>query len=216
MQKLLRYSVTSVALLLALATRLAADSRYETWETYGGDHGNTHYSSLTQINRGNVKTLRPAWTYRSAHGAELFSSSELQLNPIIVNGILYGRNPQHHAFAIRADSGEELWTFDPFAGGEGLLGSYMRGVTYWESGDDKRLFFNVSHYMLGLDANTGKPLPDFGDQGRVDLRLGLGRPPESISVNSPSPGVIHQDLIILGSADDCHAILRQYSRKSAD
>ncbi|MCZ6829353.1 MAG: PQQ-binding-like beta-propeller repeat protein [Gammaproteobacteria bacterium] len=190
----------AITLLLAGIAARGFASQFETWKTYGGDPGNTHYSALSQINRNNVARLQVAWTYRSARGAELFSTSELQVNPIIVDGVLYGRNPLHHAFAISAETGAELWTFDPFAGGEGLLGSYMRGVTYWESGGDKRLFFNVSHYMIALEARTGKPIPGFGDKGRVDLRVGLGREPDSISVYSPSPGVVYEDLIILGSA----------------
>jgi quinoprotein glucose dehydrogenase len=194
------FKLPSTALLLLSLSPAGFGNPHETWQTHGGDPGNTHYSSLNQINRSNVHKLTPAWTYASAHGTELFSSSELQVNPIVVDGILYGRNPQHHAFAIRADSGEELWTFDPFSGGEGLLGSYMRGVTYWTNGEDRRLFFNVSHFMVGLDARSGKPLADFGVNGRVDLRLGLGRAPETISVYAPSPGVIAGNLIILGSA----------------
>ncbi|MCY4426470.1 MAG: PQQ-binding-like beta-propeller repeat protein [Halieaceae bacterium] len=176
----------------------AAD--YSTWEVYGGDPGNSKYSSLRQINRGNVSRLVPVWSYASAKGAELFSSSELQLNPIIVDGVLFGRNPLHEVFAIDAATGKELWTFDPFASKAGLLGSYMRGLSFWRDGDEQRLFFNASQSMYALDARSGKLIDSFGKGGKVDLRQGLGREPEKISVYSPSPGVIFEDLIILGSA----------------
>jgi quinoprotein glucose dehydrogenase len=177
-----------------------ADPGYDTWAVAGGDPGNTRYSALAQINRDNVQTLVPAWKYHSARGAPLFSSSELQLNPIVVDGVLYGRNPLHHVFAVDAATGRERWTFDPFAEREGLLGSYMRGVTYWSDGADRRLFFTASHNLYALDAQTGKPLQGFGIDGVVDLREGLGREPTRISIYAPSPGVIFGDLIILGSA----------------
>ncbi len=194
------FAFLSVWILALSCATLAVAQDHTSWQVAGGDDGNSKFSQLTQINRDNVRQLKPAWTYHSARGEEIFSTSELQLNPIIVDGVLYGRNPLHHAFAIEADSGREIWTFDPFAKQEGLLGSYMRGVTYWESGEDKRLFFNASHSMYALDAKTGKLIEGFGTQGLVDLRVGLGRSPNSISVYSPSPGVIYGDLIILGSA----------------
>ncbi|MCX2983178.1 c-type cytochrome [Halieaceae bacterium IMCC14734] len=188
------------ALVLLLLTSAALAAPSATWEVAGGDDGNAKFSTLTQIHRGNVQQLKPVWSYASAKGAELFSSSELQLNPIVIDDILYGRNPLHHVFAINAETGAELWTFDPFAEEEGLLGSYMRGVTYWQHDDDQRLFFNASHNMYALNARTGKLIQGFGDKGVVDLRQGLGREPDKISVYSPSPGVIYGDLIILGSA----------------
>jgi quinoprotein glucose dehydrogenase len=53
---------------------------------------------------------------------------------------------------------------------------------------------------MALDAATGKPVASFGDGGQVDLRHELGRDPEQISINAPSPGVIFENLIIMGSA----------------
>jgi quinoprotein glucose dehydrogenase len=186
--------------LLFLFRCLPAGADFSQWRVAGGDPGAMQYSSLQQINRDNVDQLQVAWSYHSAHGEPLFGSSELQVNPIVVDGVLYGRNPQHHAFAIEADSGRELWTFNPFAAEEGLLGSYMRGVTWWQSADERRLFFTAGQYLYALDATSGKPVKSFGRRGRVDLRRGLGRKPDSISVYSPSPGVIFRDMIILGSA----------------
>jgi len=189
-----------VALSTALLANLASAQDFSGWSHYGGDSHNTHYSSLQQINRGNVKQLQAAWSYRSARGAALPATSELQVNPIVVDGVIYGRNPLYNVFALDAASGRELWTFDPQIGHVGL--SNMRGLTYWRSasGKDARLFFTTGHYLMALDAGSGKLLPGFGRDGRVDLRAGLGREIDKVSINAPSPGVIYGDLIIMGSA----------------
>jgi len=193
----MRLPAFSWLLLALIAPRLAAQD-YTGWRTYGGDDGNTHYSELQQINRDNVAGLTVAWSYASARGAALPASSELQVNPIVVDGVLYGRNPLYNVFALDAATGRELWRYDPPLDHVGL--SNMRGVTYWEGEAGRRILFSTGHFLMALDARTGKPVASFGDGGRVDLRLGLGRDPEQISINAPSPGVVFEDLIIMGSA----------------
>ncbi|KAA1193287.1 PQQ-binding-like beta-propeller repeat protein [Pseudohalioglobus sediminis] len=190
--------LSALALLFSLLSGLAGAGDFAGWQTYGGDEGNTHYSELTQINRENVDQLRLAWRYDSARGAPLPATSELQLNPIVVDGILYGRNPLYNVFALNAATGAPRWTYDPPLSHVGL--SNMRGLSLWQGERDKRLFFTTGHFLMALDAETGKPITAFGDKGRVDLRQGLGRDPEVVSINAPSPGVIFEDLIIMGSA----------------
>ncbi len=190
-----------VALLcLSLVAVTALADTVRDWPSYGGDKGSRQYSGLSQINRGNVAQLKPAWTYSSARGAAIHPTSELQVNPLVVNGVLYGRSPNHNIFALNAASGEERWRYDPRADRDILLGAYMRGLAFWRKGDDARLLVNVANYLLALDANTGKPIDSFGDNGWVDLRRGLGRDPESLSIYAPSPGVVFEDLIIIGTA----------------
>lgn len=197
----MRFSACKTALLgwvLAAGTAPALPQDFTGWRTYGGDQGNTHYSSLHQIDRNNVRQLEVAWRYASAAGKPLPASSELQVNPIVVDGVLYGRNPLYNVFALDAASGRELWTYDPPLQHVGL--SNMRGVTYWEGRAGKRIFFSTGHFLTALDATSGKVIDSFGTGGRVDLREGLGRDPASISINAPSPGVIFDDLLIMGSA----------------
>ncbi len=188
---------------LGFATALAAclpvsAEEHREWRSYGGDAGNTHYSSLAQIDRDNVSDLTLAWRYASAAGQPLPHSSELQVNPIVVDGVLYGRNPLYNVFALDAATGRELWTFAPDQAHVGM--SNMRGVTYWQDGDDRRILFTTGHFLMALDADSGKLIRGFGNQGRVDLREGLGRAPDQVSINAPSPGVIFDNLIIMGSA----------------
>ena len=186
-----------MGLTLCAATQ-AARPLADTWQHYGGDPGSRQYSSLDQIHRGNVGQLELAWRYDSAHGAELPGSSELQVNPIVVDGVLFGRNPLHNVFAVEADSGRELWRYQPSAEYAGL--SNMRGVTHWRGKDGDRILFTTGHFLMALDATSGEPIKSFGEEGRVDLRRGLDRDPETVSINVPSPGVIYDNLIILGSA----------------
>jgi quinoprotein glucose dehydrogenase len=176
----------------------ASTQDYTGWKTYGGDDGNSHYSKLEQIHRDNVAELALAWSYNSARGQALPATSELQVNPIVADGVLYGRNPNYNVFALAAESGEELWAYSPPLSHVGL--SNMRGVTYWEGAAGKRIFFTTGHYLMALDARSGKLINSFGDSGKVDLRAGLGRDPEKVSINAPSPGVIFENLIIMGSA----------------
>jgi quinoprotein glucose dehydrogenase len=162
--------------------------RYTTWSAYGGTPDQIRYSTLAQINRDNVRQLQVAWTYDSGE------SGGLQTQPVVADGVLYAYTPTHKTVALRADSGELLWTFDSGIRGQGA----NRGVMYWASGADRRVYAAVDQYLYALDAATGKPIATFGDQGRIDLRRDLGRDPARQSVRLTTPGVVHKDLLIIG------------------
>ena len=191
----MRPAVIYVAVVAVFATAEFGRARqpppatpYTTWSAYGGTPDQIRYSSLTRINRGNVRQLQIAWTYDSGE------SGGLQTQPIVADGVLFAYTPTHKTFALRADTGELLWTFDSGIRGQGA----NRGVMYWSSGSEKRVFAAVDQYLYGLDAATGKPIPTFGDQGRIDLRRDLGRDPATQSVRLTSPGVVYKDLLIIG------------------
>ena len=159
------------------------------WTTYGGA-GQTRYSSLKQITAQNVDQLRVAWTYDATDG-----TIASQTQPIVVNGVLYGITPSHKTIAIDAATGKLLWRFDSAIEGRGP----NRGLVYWTDGAQQhRIFASVQSFVYALDARTGKVLPDFGKDGRIDLREGLGRDPEKQSIILTSPGVIYKDLLIVG------------------
>ncbi|MFL5550419.1 MAG: pyrroloquinoline quinone-dependent dehydrogenase, partial [Gemmatimonadaceae bacterium] len=137
------------------------------------DSGNTHYSPLDQINRGNVAQLRVAWTYHTGD-APPNAHSEIQASPIIVDGILYTTTPALAVVALRAETGILVWRFDPFA--NRLRDSHVnRGVAYWSDGSARRIFFSAGRRLYSLDAATGRSVSTFGDSGWVDLAAGLGR-----------------------------------------
>ncbi len=168
------------------------------WPAHGGDPGHTQYSSLDQITPSNVQQLRVAWTYRT--GDVRAERSEIQCNPIIVHGVLYATSPQLKAFALDAATGKPRWVFDPFkgAGASSSLG-VNRGLVFWESGEDQRIFFAAGERLYAIDAKTGTTIPGFGEQGSVSLHEGLGRDGKGLYVLSNTPGAIYKDLLILGS-----------------
>jgi quinoprotein glucose dehydrogenase len=168
---------------------------YRGWPAYGGGPENIRYSTLTQINRQNAQKLAVAWTYDTG---DAFRDSEMQCNPIVVNGVLYATTPKLRVIALDAATGKLRWSFDPNEGWAAIGKSRNRGVTYWASGDDRRIFFVARHYLYALDTAAGKLVGGFGSGGRVDLREGLGRDPASITISATSPGVIYKDLFIIG------------------
>jgi quinoprotein glucose dehydrogenase len=158
------------------------------WPAYGGAPANTHYSDLSQINRSNVKQLAVAWSFDTGE------QGGLQTSPIIVEGVLYGITPTQKVFALDAATGKLLWKFD-----SGIKGTQPdRGLAYWSSEKEKRILVGVMNFLYALDASTGKPVPTFGQDGRIDLRGDLGRNPERQSVALTSPGIVYKDLIIVG------------------
>jgi quinoprotein glucose dehydrogenase len=183
------------ALLVSLSRLEAGDGD---WPAYLGDKASTHFSALKQINRKNVQRLQAAWTHHCGDGRK-DDRSQIQCNPLVVGGVLYGTSPQLKLLALDAATGHELWTFDPFANSaEGNAVGVNRGVVFWANGPDRRVLFTASHYLYAIDASAGKPITAFGQNGRVDVREGLGRDASKLFVLPTTPGVLYRDLLILG------------------
>lgn len=175
-------------LFLWACTPSAPSYDYSTWEDYLGDPGRNQYSSLTQITPENVTSLKVAWTH------SLPDSGQMQMNPLVVDGVLYGVSATVQAFALDAATGEEIWRFgDPLK----VWHSTSRGLSYWERGEDKRILFTVGPNLYALDAKTGTPIPSFGNGGKVDLHLGLPEIAQNKFVISNTPGTIFENLIIM-------------------
>ena len=165
------------------------------WSVYGGGPESTRYSKLAQINRTNVSNLEVAWTFESG---DAYPGSEMQCNPLIVNGVLYATTPKLNVIALNAATGKLLWRFDPHEGRKVLGKIRNRGVTYWSDGKQGRIFVAVRQHLYSLDANSGKPVHTFGNAGRIDLRENL-RLGEKEAVSISTPGIIYKDLLIVGS-----------------
>lgn len=189
-----------------LVTNEADSSPRGEWRGYGGGPESTHYSSLTQIDRDNVGQLEVAWTYDTG---DVFEGSEMQCNPLMVDGLLFGTSPKMRVFALDPGTGEERWSFNPLEWPAGSAGGRARsvgrprnrGVTYW-AGDrpgEGRIYFAWRNWLYALEARTGKPVKGFGGGGRIDLREGLGRESRDLSVGLTTPGVVYRDLLIIGS-----------------
>ena len=119
---------------------------YKKWQHYLGDPARSHYSTLSEFNSENIKSLKIAWEYQSK------DFGQMQMNPIVVDSLLYGVSAALRAFALDARTGEEVWVF-----GDSLKTwfSTSRGVTYWESGEDKRIFYTIGSDLWALNALTG-------------------------------------------------------------
>ncbi|GJM29807.1 MAG: hypothetical protein DHS20C17_24420 [Cyclobacteriaceae bacterium] len=176
--------------------------QHRSWAVYRGDEGSNAYSALNQINKENVHTLKVAWTYRTGEGQVSGSRPSIQCNPIVVNNRLYATSAGLKIFALDAATGEQLWEFDPSGENpEEKVAGTNRGISYWEKEGDQRLFYSVRNQLLAINANTGQLVSEFGSHGAVDLRADLGREyDENTQIENTSPGVIFQDLIIIGSS----------------
>ncbi len=178
---------------------------YKTWQVASGSKESIHYSELTQVDTSNVDQLQVAWIYHTKD-ADTVHSSQIQCNPIIVDGILYGTTGRMKLFALDAASGAEKWMFDPAdtSGGKkfSLNLNNNRGVTYWSDGSEKRIFYTAGYNIYAVDANNGKTIASFGDSGKVDLHEGLERDVKELFMTASSPGIIYKDLLIMGSRVD--------------
>jgi len=171
------------------------------WAGYLGGNDVNHYAPLDQINTQNVQQLEVAWTYNSGD-ADTLNRTQIQCNPLIIDGVLYGSSPRLKFFALNAATGEAIWTFDPFAEkGYNQFGMGVnRGLAFWTDGKEKRLLVTAGSTLYCLDAKSGKLIPSFGQGGRVDLHKDLDRPnTDSLFIVSNTPGIVFKDKLILGS-----------------
>lgn len=167
---------------------------YTSWSHYAGSPDSLDYSALKQIDKSNVNQLKLAWFVPAPGPAGRFSFS-----PLVIGGVMYVVGKDNGIYALDAATGKQIWAH-PIEDGQPT----NRGFNHWISkdGKDRRLIFAVDGYLQEVDMNTGKPITSFGDNGKVDLRVGLGRPLTDFSqgVQSGSPGRVFENLIILGSA----------------
>ncbi len=176
---------------LLLFTRFLVSAQPVEWPVNGGTD-NIRYSPSRQITPSNVAQLEIAWRYDSR---DEFKGSEMQANPIILGGVMYLTTPKLRVVALDAATGREIWSFDPNLGRPVTGALRNRGVTV----NKDRVFFTHHNFLWALDRKTGKPIQLFGADGRVDLRKGLDRPIESVTVSATSPPAVFEDLLILGS-----------------
>ncbi|MEZ4824668.1 MAG: PQQ-binding-like beta-propeller repeat protein [Bacteroidia bacterium] len=188
-----QFKLLFIACILVTACQPENDA-YKSWQVYKGDKESTSYSSIDQINRSNVAQLEVAWTYLHDDVPEGMRFGKYECNPIVVDDVLYATSSRSWVYALDACSGQKIWSFDPFDGERG--GGMKRGVTYWSDGEDKRILFTADHFLFAVEAQTGKPIPSFGTNGKVNLNENLGVNPDSVWVIPTSPGIIFRDLIM--------------------
>jgi len=184
-------------LMLYFASCDNSQEVYRNWGVYKGDFNSNSYSPLDQVNTENVSQLQVAWTFNPDDAPEGARAANSESNPIIIDNIMYTTSARGRLYALDAATGVLQWSFDPFNGERG--GGVKRGVAYWERGNDKRILFTGGDGLFALDARTGEPISDFGENGRVNLNVGMRGDPEKISVIPTTPGIVFEDLLILGT-----------------
>ena len=195
-----KHPLLLISFLFTLASCHFSSDKTE-WRVYGGNKGATHYSTLTEIDSSNVSQLEVAWEY---HTGDAENKTQIQVNPIIVDGVLYGVSPKLKLFAIDASTGKEKWVYNPVDTtnkGKGYFSmNVSRGVTYFSNqGKDPRIFYAAASNLICVDAITGKPVASFADSGKLDLHNDLGRDVKDLYVACTTPGIIYKDLIIIGT-----------------
>lgn len=202
---MLKPAICSLALLSAC---VAAPPPSVEWPFYGGDQAGTKYSALTQITRENVASLKPVWEWKTGEKPmEQFKTTPgvFEVTPLMVDGTLYLSTPYNRVVALDPATGKERWSYDPKAYEDGQVpngtGFVHRGVAFWRDSSNKRgrIVLNSRSHLIQLDAETGKPVPGFGDNGVVNLLQGLAWDVDPKQYTNTSPAVIFKDLIIVGN-----------------
>lgn len=174
-------------LLAGLVLVGSAGAQDQGWPVYGGVGGD-HYSTLTQIDRGNAKNLKQVWRYDTG------DEGVLQNTPLVVGRMLYGVTYGEKVIALDGATGKLIWRFDPQVKGA----QPVRGACFWQDGGKGRILVGIMNFLFEIDTQTGKPVESFGQGGRVDLREHLDMDPAKATVAMTTPGVIYKDTIIVG------------------
>jgi len=198
-----------VFVLGAASARLAAQAGAAggEWRTYGGDLGNTRYAPLNQIDKDNFGKLQVAWRFKTeALGPR--PEYNYESTPLVINGILYCTAGSRRAVvALDAATGELIWMHSEREGKRGdsaprkLSG---RGLSYWTDGrnDSRILYVTPGYQLVALDAKTGAPVPSFGRNGIVDLKLDDDQVMDLVTgeIGLHAAPVVAKNVVIVGAA----------------
>jgi glucose dehydrogenase len=178
------------------------------WPVYGGNLAAHRYSVLTQIDRSNVSQLAIAWRFNTGnYGPRPESRNEA--TPLMIDGVLYTTvGVTRNVVAIDPKTGETLWIYRPNDGDERYARAPRktsgRGLGYWTDGGGDRLFLvTPGFFLVALDPDTGRTVPGFGENGVVDLMVGVrGEVTETTSIGNSSPALVIGDVVVVGPAHD--------------
>ncbi len=176
------------------------------WTTYGGDLGATRYAPLDQINASNFNKLEVAWRFKTD---SLGPRPEFQYEttPLMVHGVIYATAGTRRAVvALDAATGEMLWMHSEHEGKRGQEAPRQlsgHGVSYWTDGREERILYVTPGYrLIALNAKTGAPVPTFGNNGVVDLKLDDDQEIDldTGEVGLHSTPLVAGDVVVVGAA----------------
>ena len=202
-----RVSVLAIVFATAALAAVQGQGRMIEWPYVGGDQSHTKFSPAAQITPANVDQLEVAWTWEPnemplpEYGTR---PGSFETTPLMIDNVLYLSTMYTRVVALDAESGRELWAFDPRAYETGAAGASPggykhRGVAVHGEGDDMRVFINSRVSLYALDAKTGALIPEFGEAGRVSLTRDFTNPVSDDEFDQTSPPVVFEDLVIVGS-----------------
>ena len=201
-----RLMIVATLACIAVAVQGQSDATTVEWPTYGGDLGNTRYSAVQQINAGNFSTLEVAWRFKTDNLGPR-PEFRFQSTPLMVNGRLFSTAGTRRAVvALDAATGELLWMHSEQEDARGQAAPRQlsgRGLAYWTDGKQERILYVTPGYRLvALDARTGHPVPGFGSNGVVDLKLDFDQQldPATAPVGLHATPLVANDVVIIGAA----------------
>jgi quinoprotein glucose dehydrogenase len=198
---------TSLRALVLAASLLRAATPDSTgdWPVYGHDPGGQRFSPLAIVNRDNVKSMKIAWTYRTGDAYQPKNSrpTAFEATPLHIDGTLYLSTPLGRVIALDPVTGKQRWSYDPKIDRDKGYGDFAnRGVAAWKSPKGQLRIFvaAIDARLIAVDAATGTPCKDFGDNGVVNLRTGLRIPPKGFAdYQETSPPTVIGNTIVVGS-----------------
>ena len=207
----MKWSVTGGFVTVAFAlTATVSSAQIEgtangEWPTYGGNLSANRYSPLDQIEAENFDELEIAWRFSTDNFGPQ-PESNLQVTPLMVNGVVYATaGTRRAAVAIDAATGELLWMHRLDEGERGEQAPRRlsgRGLTYWDDGEDGVIVYVTPGYQLiALNAATGRPVADLGNDGIIDLKQNIDQDLEPTSeIGLHATPIVAGDTLLVGAA----------------
>ncbi len=189
------------------------------WPSYNGNLQAQKYSPLPYIDLQSVHDLELAWVWEAqidsgplageTRRRRSWGGQPFKATPLMVDGKVFVRTRLSTVVAIDAETGAELWEFDPEARlgpRPAMFGWTTRGLAYHkqsECADDtlcERIILLTSNgWMYALDPSSGMVIESFGGDGNVDLTKGVRRPLDRAQVSWSHPPLVCRDTIVVGS-----------------
>ncbi|WP_051417787.1 membrane-bound PQQ-dependent dehydrogenase, glucose/quinate/shikimate family [Roseomonas gilardii] len=231
-------SVTTPTETAAAPPPVAPGEAQKDWRHWGNTTAGTRFAALDQITPANVGQLKVAWT---AHTGDLpvsnGSGAEDQNTPLQIGDTLYVCTAYGKVIALDVDSGAERWRFDPK--GSAPNWQRCRGLGYFDATTDpsipaaaiangtaactRRLFLpTIDARLISLDAANGRPCAGFGQNGTVDLTIGMGEVKPGYYQQTSTPLVAGHLVVVGGRVADNYStgeppgVVRAYDAMSGE
>jgi quinoprotein glucose dehydrogenase len=176
------------------------------WLEYGRDKAGTRFSPLAQVTGANVGQLQLAWSYRVGTPKDLRVA--LEVSPLKIEERLYLCAGNSDVIALDAESGKQIWRFEAKADPAGIFAGVCRGVAYYRAAEgggacvERIVSITLDRRLLALNARDGTRCPDFGDNGEVNLDVGMGDVEPGYYLVTSAPQIVRGKVVFGGWVTD--------------